>query len=68
MPTISWLNLSTGQTGTGTRDFPIAECQAMCDELNRDYPGFHHEPSGEKIIKIVIDAQPNSEQNPANGI
>ncbi len=41
--TIHWRSLSTGIIGAGTLLFEKVEAERLAEELNRDYPGIHHE-------------------------
>jgi hypothetical protein len=41
--TIHWKSLSNGRIGTGTFVFEREEAERLAEELNRDYPGIHHE-------------------------
>ena len=41
--TIHWKSRATGMMGTGTILFEKEEAERLAQELNRDYPGIHHE-------------------------
>jgi hypothetical protein len=41
--TIHWKSLVNGRIGAGTLLFEKEEAERLADELNRDYPGIHHE-------------------------
>jgi hypothetical protein len=41
--TIHWKSLINGKIGTGTFLFEKEEAECLAEELNRDYPGIHHE-------------------------
>ena len=41
--TIRWKSMINGKVGTGTLLFEKEEAERLAEELNRDYPGIHHE-------------------------
>ena len=40
---IEWKSLVNGRTGRGTKVFELEEAHRLASELNREYPGIHHE-------------------------
>jgi len=41
---IEWKSQLNGRSGRGTKVFELEEAQRLADELNREYPGIHHQP------------------------
>ncbi|HLH56156.1 MAG TPA: hypothetical protein VKY92_21320 [Verrucomicrobiae bacterium] len=41
---IEWKSLVNGRAGRGTKVFELEEARQLAEELNREYPGIHHEP------------------------
>ena len=41
---IQWKSKINGRAGKGTKVFDLEEAARLAEELNREYPGIHHEP------------------------
>ena len=41
---IEWKSQVNGRAGRGTKSFELKEAHRLAEELNREYPGIHHEP------------------------
>ena len=41
--TIHWRSKANGRMGAGTALFEKEEAERLVEELNREYPGIHHE-------------------------
>jgi hypothetical protein len=41
---IQWKSTINGRAGKGTKLFEFEEASRLAAELNREYPGIHHEP------------------------
>ena len=41
---IQWKSTINGRAGKGTKLFDFEEASRLAAELNREYPGIHHEP------------------------
>lgn len=40
---IEWKSQVNGRAGRGTKSFELEEAHRLAEELNRQYPGIHHE-------------------------
>jgi hypothetical protein len=40
---IQWKSTVNGRAGKGTKLFGLEEAQSLAEELNREYPGIHHQ-------------------------
>ena len=56
---IQWKSKINGRAGKGTKVFDLEEAARLAEELNREYPGIHHEP-----IEAGTSAQPNLPTEP----
>jgi hypothetical protein len=41
---IEWKSHLNGRSGRGTKVFELEDAQRLADELNREFPGIHHQP------------------------
>ena len=56
--TIHWKSRANGVMGTGTILFEQEEAERLARELNRDYPGIHHEA----VLALPVPAEPATAQ------
>lgn len=42
---IYWVNKTNGRNGRGKKRFTLEEANALCQELNSDYPDMDHTPT-----------------------
>lgn len=57
---IEWKSLVNGRTGRGTKLFDEEEAKNLAEELNREYPGIHHQAI-ETTLPNQTPAPPPSE-------
>ncbi len=54
---IQWKSTINGRAGRGSKLFEFEEANRLAAELNREYPGIHHEP-------VKADATPEVAASP----
>lgn len=59
---IQWKSSINGRAGKGSKVFEFEEAARLAGELNREYPGIHHEPIEANVQPepITVDQQTES--------
>lgn len=55
---IQWKSKINGRAGKGTKIFDFEEATRLTQELNREYPGIHHEPVEAEMAEANMRADP----------
>jgi hypothetical protein len=57
---IQWKSTINGRAGKGTKAFELEEATRLAEELNRGYPGIHHE-----VVETSLRGEANPMPEPA---